>query len=221
MAEFLSERVFRKLEKEIKSLEIGDKLPSEREFVSKYGVSRNIIREVLKKFEEMGMIEIIPGSGARKVDKRNKKFAENLEKMLLNNGTTLKDLVEVRESLETQIFLLDMHRADENDFKKLWEIYDAMDRSMDNPMKYHEHDIEFHIALAEATKNRMYSFLIYNLYEITEKQLFLITEYSPEAIFSAQIEHKGLLEAIKNQDEDRVKNISHIHFTDILSIVAK
>lgn len=199
-------------------MHVNEMLPSERTLVSKYGVSRNVLREVLKSFSERGMIEVIPGKGARVVDNTQKKFIRDLETMLHNNKTTLKDIVEVRESLETQIFLKDMDTATDEDYGQLWMIFEKMEGARHNPEAYNQFDVEFHIQLAKTTKNSMYYFLISSIYGITNRQLFLITEYNPKSIDSAQIEHKGLIEAIKNHDAAEIRRIAHIHFTDILSI---
>src|SRR5690606_22841651 len=47
-----------------------DKLPSERELVQALSVSRTSVREALRVLEAMGYIEVLPGVGARVVDRR-------------------------------------------------------------------------------------------------------------------------------------------------------
>jgi GntR family transcriptional repressor for pyruvate dehydrogenase complex len=45
--------------------EVGERLPSERELAERLGVHRSSVREALKKLEQVGMIAIRPGGGAR------------------------------------------------------------------------------------------------------------------------------------------------------------
>lgn len=45
--------------------EPGERLPSERELAQRTGANRSSVREALKKLEELGMIAIRPGGGAR------------------------------------------------------------------------------------------------------------------------------------------------------------
>ncbi len=45
----------------------GERLPSERELSERLGVNRSSVREALKKLEQLGMIAIRPGGGARVV----------------------------------------------------------------------------------------------------------------------------------------------------------
>jgi len=46
---------------------LGERLPSERELSARTGGSRSSVREALKKLEQLGMIAIRPGGGARVV----------------------------------------------------------------------------------------------------------------------------------------------------------
>jgi GntR family transcriptional repressor for pyruvate dehydrogenase complex len=45
--------------------DVGERLPSERELALRLGVHRSSVREALKKLEQVGMIAIRPGGGAR------------------------------------------------------------------------------------------------------------------------------------------------------------
>lgn len=46
---------------------LGERLPSERELSARTGANRSSVREALKKLEQLGMIAIRPGDGARVV----------------------------------------------------------------------------------------------------------------------------------------------------------
>ena len=218
MGEFQSERILKNLEDEIKSLKVGDSLSSERVLSQRFGVSRNIIREVLKTLTERGMIEILPGKGAFVVDNTNKMFSQNLERILAQKNTSLKDIVEVREALETQIFLLDSERATEEDYSEFWRIYNLLEANRNNPEEYSRYDIMLHNAFAKATRNAIYTLFVDTLYDLTDRQIFLINKECPDYIESSQAEHKGLIEAIKNGDKEKIKAIAHVHFSDILSM---
>lgn len=218
MGEFQSERILKNLEDEIRNMEVGESLSSERVLSQRFGVSRNIIREVLKTLTERGMIEILPGKGAFVVDNTNKMFSQNLERILARRNTTLKDIVEVREALETQIFLLDSERATEDDYREFWRIYDLLEANRNNPEEYSKYDIMLHNAFAKATRNAIYTLFVDTLYDLTDRQIFLINKECPDYIESSQAEHKGLIEAIKNGDKEKIKAIAHVHFSDILSM---
>lgn len=218
MAEFLSDRIADTLGNEILALDYGDMLPSERKLVEKYKVSRNCIREVLKSFEDRGLIEIIPGKGARKINGTSKIFSRALEDLIKTTGTGLKDLIDARESIEIQIFYKAAQRASIEDFDNLIMMCNQMDKLTD-PIEYNKKDIEFHLAIAKISKNPVMMFLLNSLYEISDKFFFLITKFSPDSIASAQNEHRALIEAMKDKNMIRIVEIAHLHFEDILSLV--
>ena len=41
----------------------GDKLPSERELVEEFGVSRTVLREAIRSIEASGLVTVYPGKG--------------------------------------------------------------------------------------------------------------------------------------------------------------
>src|ERR687888_26944 len=47
-----------------RTLAPGERLPSERKLVERYGVSRPIVREVLRRLQERGLIVVHPGRGS-------------------------------------------------------------------------------------------------------------------------------------------------------------
>ena len=59
----LYQRVILDLEKLIKKMKPNEKLPSERQLLVKYGVSRNTIRLALQNLEERGLIYRLHGKG--------------------------------------------------------------------------------------------------------------------------------------------------------------
>ena len=60
-----ADSVVRSMSEEILSgaLAPGDKLPSERELATRFGVGRPLIREALRSLAELGLIETIPARG--------------------------------------------------------------------------------------------------------------------------------------------------------------
>lgn len=76
-----------------KSLEVGSQLPSEREMIRQYGVSRTTLREALKTLEENQLIEGRPGVGrfVRKIDESNFAAAYELAQDELQAPSSKKD----------------------------------------------------------------------------------------------------------------------------------
>ncbi len=78
----------------------GSQLPSERELVTDYGVSRPVIREALAGLVEMGFIEIHPGRGSFVRAVRIDDLSNSLTRALTLSRITARDLVVARVGLE-------------------------------------------------------------------------------------------------------------------------
>lgn len=208
-----------KLEDRIHELQVGEKLPSERNMAEEFGISRNVLREALRVLNEKGLIEIRPGKGAYVADKQNERLAKQLESILFDNSNSLTDIVEVRESVELAVFEKAVEKADAEDIDALEAIYEEMERNKQVIRKYNEADIRFHIQLARSTHNSVYPVLISALYNLTDKKLFRITELYPTRVNSGQKEHRAIIDAIRNRNVQAAKEVGRKHF-NIKDIIA-
>ena len=222
MAKLLSDDITEKLEQKIKTMKVGEKLPSERNLAEELGVSRNMLRETLRVLSNRGIIEILPGKGAYVSNKQEEKLAGYLENCLFSdeNRNTLLDVVEVRRVIEIEICLKVVERATEEDILELEHIYQLMEESRTNVKLFNEYDMAFHLQLALASHNSIYGPLLTTLFNISNRRMFLITELYPVRVDSAQREHFAMIEAIKNRDRKYIKQIALKHFSiyDILKL---
>ncbi|MDD3173380.1 MAG: FadR/GntR family transcriptional regulator [Herbinix sp.] len=219
MEDFLYKNVAREIETKIKDKEVGTKLPSERELAVTYGVSRNVLREALKLLSEKGLLKIMPGKGIYVAADDKQKFTNRLEDYLLRNDSSLLDFVEVRQTLELAVFQKAVDRATQEDIKVLENIYQEMENSRNNISKFNKLDMQFHIQLANCSKNTIYPIFINSFYQLTDKKLFMITQLYPIRVDSAQREHLALIKAIKDRNKDEAVKIGYKHFniSDIIS----
>lgn len=68
----LPDQVFEQLSSEILNAHyaVGDNLPAERKLVETFGVNRHVVREALKRLEQLGLIRISQGGGTKVLDYR-------------------------------------------------------------------------------------------------------------------------------------------------------
>jgi GntR family transcriptional repressor for pyruvate dehydrogenase complex len=78
-----------------------------------------------------------------------------------------------------------------------------------------EEDANFHLALAEATRNRVFRSLIDSFYELTEGSIFALTRLTPYSVVDAQKHHYGLIRAIETRNENLAVATIH-HHIDLL-----
>ena len=97
-------------------LKASDKLPSERELAERFNVGRPTVREAIRTLELTGLVEVNPGQKGTTIknpelDTYMESLREQMSWMVQIERTTLQQLSEVRDSLETRIALLAAERA--------------------------------------------------------------------------------------------------------------
>jgi len=134
-------------------LAAGDKLPSEREFAERLGVSRNIVREALRALELSGMIAKRQGKGAfvRAFDPIL--FARQMSFGLATDQTARLQLLEARVALESAVVSLVVRHATEADLDRLTSIVDEMEACERRGEGVPAEDLAFHETLLRATHN--------------------------------------------------------------------
>jgi len=134
-------------------LSAGDKLPSEREFAERLGVSRNIVREALRALELSGMIAKRQGKGAfvRAFDPTL--LARQMSFGLATDQTARLQLLEARVALESAVVSLVVRHATEADLDCLAAIVDAMEERERRGEPVPAEDLAFHQTLLRATHN--------------------------------------------------------------------
>ena len=151
----LAEELAGELRKQITEgrFERGEKLPAEPELMRIFGVGRSTVREAVKILANMGFLKVRQGAGT---------FVENLtavnepmEQRL--RRADIHDLDEVRKILETAIAGKAAERRTEQDTKKIGMYLRERGRAAEAGLldACIEADINFHIALAEATHNEI------------------------------------------------------------------
>lgn len=212
MSEILYLDVSSQLEEKISNMSIGEKLPPERVMAEEYGVSRNVLREALRLLSEKGIIEIRSGKGTYVIDKKDIKWASQLESMIGSGSQSLIDIMEVRESLELGVFEKAVVKAQSEDILELEKVYEKMEKNRKNPREFVKHDIEFHNQLAKSTHNNLYPLLISTFYNVAGSQYFRVTELFPEALNDAQVEHRRMIDAIKTRNVELILQVGKEHF---------
>lgn len=179
----------------------GDKLPSERELAEEYGVSRNVIREVISTLREHGYAIVKPGKGAYITKLNNIVVTETLKRMLRSDDPTSEEILEVREDLEIVIIRKAVQKRKVQDIEELKKVYNKMERSKYFVNQFIKDDSYFHITLAKATQNNIYPLLIQSLFDITEGSIFTLTRLIPYSVDDAQSHHSDLIQAIETMNE--------------------
>ena len=198
----------------------GDRLPSERELVDTFGVSRVSVREALRSLEAIGMVRVEQGRGAFVNDWRSG-IGTSMANWLSIYGEELLELYRVRGALEELAATLAAEIHDPAALARLTAAHDALANAVAKrrkPSVLVELDIDFHLALAEASRNRLLVGLSRDLQSfLAEARRFAFAKQTRPP--SSVAEHAAIVEAIEAGDPKRALAATQKHLASIREVV--
>lgn len=213
----LYQQIVEQIERSIRSGELkpGDQLPPERELAQQFGVSRTAVREAVKALTEKGLVEAYPGRGTFIVDTTSQVIRQSLD-LLIQFGQTqgAAFLVEARDILEPEVAARAALRADEKQMSAMRDAVASMDAAIDDEGAYIEADLDFHLALAEASRNPVILTFLDSIVGLLREHRARVFETAggPER---GQVHHKRILAAIEQRDPDAARQAMHQHLQQV------
>lgn len=205
-------------------LKPGDRLPSERELVERFQVSRASIREAISALEMMGLIEVRSGEGTYIRQVNIESVVTPLAWMLFIEKDTDLELYEARKILEVQAAGLAAERAGEDEINEMFEALEIMRKDLELHHLGEEADHNFHYAIARATHNKILFRLMNTLSDTMKKALkssrskLYEHEDTPQNLY---VEHCLIYEAIKNHDAEKAQKLMLNHLIGVENHLAK
>lgn len=126
----------------------GQKLPSESALGREFEVSRLSVRSALSQLTAQGLVETFQGKGSFVLARPEGSLAGIFQ----GGDITRTDFFELRRILETENAALAAQRADHETICRLREVSFQMQRA-EHEAQIAEADEQFHLLLAQATKN--------------------------------------------------------------------
>jgi GntR family transcriptional repressor for pyruvate dehydrogenase complex len=140
-----------------KKLKPGDFLGTENEIAARYGVSRIVARDALRTLQALGIAEIRmgKGGGARVARGNPRLFAEALAVQLDLTGVGPAEIMDAQRAIECLAAELAAEHATDEDIARLRALVAEAEASMDDAMRFTQLGADFHLAVAEASHNRV------------------------------------------------------------------
>ncbi|MBI9105182.1 MAG: FadR family transcriptional regulator [Spirochaetales bacterium] len=131
----------------------GQQLPSQRELAKMLNVGVSSVRESLQVLQAMGFAEVRRGQGTYITENSSIPLTKSIERSMYQD-TSVRDLMELREVLDTGLAVLAAKKAGKEDIEKMDACVSDLEgsRGIDDD-KTAKSDLAFHIALAESVKN--------------------------------------------------------------------
>ena len=185
-----------------------ERLPAERELAGHFGASRSTVREALRQLEETNMVVRRIGSGTF-VNYRTLPGENNIAEL-----TSPLELIEVRLAVEPHMVRLAVTNATQRDLERLGEALESLEACGNDREAYSRYDAQFHLALAECTRNPLMVWLYRHVNDVRNhaqwsamKDLIL----TGDRVEDYNEQHRGIFEAIKTRDADRAVRIITAH----------
>jgi GntR family transcriptional repressor for pyruvate dehydrogenase complex len=132
----------------------GERLPSERELMAQFGVSRSTIREALRVLQAGEVIRSRPGDprGPEVLAASPGMLHKSMHRLARGEHIGLGELVQFRMLLEGQAYLLAARLRTDAQLGEMERALAAMSPELDYP-EFSRADVAFHDAIARATGN--------------------------------------------------------------------
>src|SRR5215813_6584336 len=140
-----------------KRLRPGDFLGTEKDLAARFNASRIVARDALRTLEALGIVEIRmgKGGGARIAHGNPRLFAEALAVQLDLTGVSAAEIMDAQRAIETLAAELAAEHATAADHAKLKRLLAEAEAMIDDTPAYTRSCRDFHLAIAEASHNRV------------------------------------------------------------------
>lgn len=199
----------------------GDRLPPEREIAEMLDVTRTVVREALIMLEIKGLVEVRRGAGIYVLDNAAGEGAAESADMNHCNDAGPFELLQARQLLESNIAEFAALQATREDIIKMRQALQLEERELASsaPGGSESGDMQFHLAIAEATHNSMLVELFRQSWQWRENNPMWIqlhrylgdTHYRQEWL----VDHKRILAALIKKDARAAKLAMWQHLENV------
>jgi GntR family transcriptional repressor for pyruvate dehydrogenase complex len=195
----------------------GDFLGTEKDLAARFKVSRMVARDALRTLEAQGVVEIKVGSGggARIAHGNPQLFAEALAVQLDLTGVSVREIMEAQRAIECLAAELAAVNATIDDHARLHRLIAQALREINDVGAFTRSGREFHLAVAEASHNRVLAVQLVSLQHVSwPAQNPTLTADVARHIVDV---HERLAALIENRDADAARQLMDEHVRMIAS----
>ena len=193
--------------------EVGHRMPAERLLAQKFNVSRPTIREAMIALEITGFVEVRVGSGVHVVSRTGNGEVGDA----LDIGPF--ELMEARLLVESDIARLAAERIDDLEIAQLEGLLDEMTRENDTGETGEQADRDFHVTIAQATKNLALvsiSERFWSLRETSPMMAEMLNRSRASGVQPMIEDHRRIVEALSRRDPDAAHEAMASHLTRVI-----
>ena len=194
----------------------GDRLPSEAALSKELNVSRTVVREAFRSLAAMRIIELATGKRATVSQIDHGAMSLMIEHGVHTDQINIQQIYDVRRTIETRIVTLAAIRRSDAEAAVIGALAQAMRAAQASPALLMEHDLAFHMALARASKNPVFTLIVGAFQGIT-RQTWPIGWRSRTSVASQNnmlATHIDIATAIAESDPRQAADAMGLHFDE-------
>ncbi len=198
------------------NVEVGQKLPTEKEYCERLNVGRGTLREALRILQANGYVEIRPGRGAF-VAKTKESDVNDIVEWFVKNEVELKDCIEVRSAIEPLAIKLAIARCSDADIAMLEKTHAKFCKATEENdiLSIAKYDERFHNQIVEMSKNKLLISINKKVSEYV--QTFRSKTFQVHQNVQNAIEpHSNLMRALRERDTEAGELYMRKHIQRIL-----
>jgi GntR family transcriptional regulator, transcriptional repressor for pyruvate dehydrogenase complex len=201
-------------------LKKGQKLPPERELSEIFKVSRATVREAIFSLEAMDLVSRRQGDGTYITAARGEDLVQPLALSLVSEKDDLIDILSLRKLIEPEVAQLASGNARPGDIRNLEKILRRQEMEVNLGRSPVRTDAEFHHALAQVARNRIFERLLREIMDLLEKTRgqYLQTEERKHTSLQG---HREILAAIQTGNGAKARLAMRRHLHRVESILFK
>jgi len=202
-------------------LSAGDRLPTEAQLVRQLGVSRNALREAIRRLETVGMIGVRHGQGMFIGDRDGLSGCTKLFRSAMTmSGKDLTDLAELRCVIEYHTVRRAAELATPEQVAELCEALERMSCEDQTHEEAIRTDFEFHRKLAEMAGNELMLTLMTIMEELLLSAILIATE-KPRAFQANSEIHRPIFDGVQAGDPDAAEKAMRYHMKVFCARIAR
>jgi GntR family transcriptional regulator, transcriptional repressor for pyruvate dehydrogenase complex len=209
-------RVVRAVKERIQAdrLHIGDALPAEAALAAELVVSRTVVREAFRALATLGIIQLVNGRRARVGAIDADVLGLVLDHAVHTDQASIQQIYDVRRTIEVRTVTLAALRRSEAEADNIKALATAMREAFNRPAEVMEHDIAFHAAIANASRNPLFALIVGSFHVVTRQTWRIGWESRPtDAERLANVEcHERIAAAIAAREPRVAEALMAEHF---------
>lgn len=193
-------------------LNIGDRLPGQRELAAQLNIGRSTVREAIRSLEALGYVETRVGLGTYVVSSAPDQIENSLSVWLEANKDKVIKVFEVREALESKAAELAAINARPEDIQLMEQTLHALESAIEqnDHLRVTQMDENFHDIIGNSAGNSLLFQMIENICSVLTESRSAVLAMPGRAMRSLD-EHRAVVEAIKSSDPNLAKQAMAQH----------